>query len=159
MIIMLRLGLVALALAAPSPPPAEPESGMVDPPPGSLDYVALFPAKRWVFGKLLWQGRERCSASSCEAAYNASPLFLLVQKQDYCCGSPGYSVMIIGRAKNCDTVSYYLLGSEHLLKMSAAERLKLVERHVDWIAEAIRDGCGIKAEGIIPKAALAKLQP
>lgn len=156
---VVRLGLIALALVAANPASGDPESGRVDPPPGSLDYVARFPANRWVFGKLLWQSRERCSNASCEAAYNASPLFLLVQKQDYCCGSPGYTVMIIGRAKKCDAVSYYLVGSEHLLQMPAGDRLKLVRRHVDGVADAIREGCGIKTKGVIPTAALARLQP
>ncbi|NUQ19031.1 MAG: hypothetical protein HOP95_11390 [Sphingomonas sp.] len=111
--------LAAASLAALAfPVVADPPSGSLDPPPGPQDYIAAFPPHRWVFGKLLWQGREPCTSDFCEAAYNAEPLFLLVQKEKNCCGSAGYSITIIGRVKDCPSVSYYLVFSKDLYKLT-----------------------------------------
>ena len=79
----LIIGLVALAalVATGATGADDPPSRQIDPPPGPQDYIAAFPPNRWVFGKLLWQGREACTKDYCEAAYNAQPLSLLVQKE------------------------------------------------------------------------------
>jgi len=154
----LVLALASVALVA-NQAPSDPESGTIDPPTGSLDYVEGLPARNWAFGKLLWQGPEPCDESSCEAAYNASPLFILVQRQAYCCGSPGYTLMIVGRVKGCASVSYYLVGSEHLVHMADLDRLKLVQRHVSGIAAAIQDRCDVGVKTEIPTTALIRLKP
>lgn len=152
------LAAVFAAIAAAHEPVADPESRGVDPPPGSLDYVERFAADRWTFGKLLWSGSEPCGAERCEAAFNGKPLFLLVQREPNCCGERGYSVMIVGRAKNCASVSYYLVYSDSLQRLTVAERLRLVQRHTAGIAATLSKECGIAANAV-PLSPLAKLKP
>src|SRR5690348_17112196 len=124
--------LLALAafVASASSMPRDPPSGVIDPPPGPQDYIAAFPSSHWVFGKVLWQGHEPCTKDFCEAAYNAQPLFLLVQKEKACCGGDGYSVTVVGRVAGCSSVSYYLVWSKDIDKLGRTERDAFLSRHV-----------------------------
>ena len=153
------VGLVAVAalVASASPAPVDPPSGMIDPPPGPQDYIAAFPARSWAFGKLLWQGREPCTKDYCEAAYNAQPLFLLVQKEKACCGGDGYSLTVVGRVEGCASVSYYLAWSKDFDRLGKSERLAFLSRHVTQIASAISSSCGKSLSVPIPTDALSVL--
>jgi hypothetical protein len=153
------IGMVAIATLATSPSsaPSDLPSGLLDPPPGPQDYIAAFPPRRWVFGKLLWQAREPCTKDFCEAAYNAQPLFLLVQKEKACCGGAGYSLTVIGRVEGCSSVSYYLAWSKDFDKLGKVERLAFLSRHVAGIASKISSSCGKSVAAPIPSDALSRL--
>jgi len=110
-----------------------------------------------VFGKLLWQGREPCTKDYCEAAFNAQPLFLLVQKQKACCGGRGYSLTVIGRVEGCASASYYLAWSKDFDRLGKSGRLAFLSRHVTQIASAISSSCGKSLSVRIPTEALSTL--
>lgn len=153
------VGLVAVAavVASASSAPPDPPSGTIDPPPGAQDYIAAFPTGSWVFGKQLWRGREPCTKDYCEAAYNARPLFLLVQKEKACCGGAGYSLTVVGRVEGCSSGSYYLAWSRYFDKHGTGGRLAFLSRHVTQIASGISSTCG-KSVGLpIPTGALSRL--
>ena len=151
--------LVAVAAlgASTSLSPVDPPSGVIDPPPGSQDYIAAFPARSWVFGKLLWQGREPCTKDHCEAAFNAQPLFLLVQKEKACCSGDGYSLTIVGRVEGCSSASYYVAWSKDFDRLGKAERLAFLSRHVTQIASAISSSCDKSLSVPISTYALSQL--
>jgi hypothetical protein len=148
---------IAVLAASSSVAPADPPSGTIDPPPGPQDYVASFPARTWVFGQLLWKNREPCTNDYCEAAFNAQPLFLLVQKEKACCGGDGYSLTVVGRVEGCASSSYYLAWSKDFDMLGKAERLAFVSRHVTQIASAISSSCGKSLDARIPTDALLAL--
>lgn len=150
------LAIAALAAAAQSAS-EDPPSETIDPPPGQQDYIAGFQSHRWVFGKLLWQGKEPCTKDWCEAAYNAQPLYLLVQKQKACCGGKGYSLTVVGRVADCASVSYYLAWSKDFDRFGDAGRLAFLSRHVAGIAAAISASCGKPLVEPIPTNELAGL--
>ena len=150
------LAVAALATTASSVS-SDPPGRLIDPPPGPQDYIATFPSHSWVFGKLLWQGREPCTADFCEAAYNARPLFLLVQKQKACCGGEGYSLTVIGRVEGCASSSYYLAWSKDFEKLGKSERLAFLSRHVASIASNISSSCDKSLDAPIPTDALSGL--
>jgi hypothetical protein len=151
---------VMLLCAGPSfGAPPDPISGTLDPPPGPLDYVKALSPGRWVFGELLWRGREPCTEAHCEAAYNADPVFILVQREANCCGESSYSLTVIGRAENCPAVSYYLVFSGDIVRLNKGERVSLVSRHVASVASSIRSACKVEGGGAIPTADLEKLFP
>jgi hypothetical protein len=150
--VMAFVALIATPLLAADPP-----SGIIDPPPGPQDYIGTFPAHQWVFGNLLWQGSEPCTHVRCEAAYNAEPLFLLVQKEDACCGGPGYSLTVIGRVKGCPSSSYYLAWSKDFDNLGTSGRLAFLSRHVATIAAAISASCGKSLKTPIPTDPLSVL--
>jgi len=152
------LSLAALAALAAAPPARpDPPSGLIDPPPGPQDYIAAFPQNTWVFGKMLWQGREACTKDFCEAAYNANPLSLLVQKEKACCGGTGYSLTIVGRIKDCPDVSYYLVWSKDFDELGKAGRLAFLSRYVTGIASKISSSCAKTLNAPIPTGALSGL--
>jgi hypothetical protein len=153
------IGLVAFAalVACANSGRADPRSRLIDPPPGPQDYIAALPQNHWIFGKLLWQGREPCTKDFCEAAYNAQPLYLLVQKEKNCCGEAGYSLTVVGRVAGCSSVSYYLVFSKDFDRLGRAQRLALLSRHVVGIASTISSSCGKSLGAHIPTDALSSL--
>jgi hypothetical protein len=154
----IAIGAAALFAAQPSVGAAlDPVSGAIDPPPGPLDYVKAFPSNKWVFGKLLWQGGEPCTEAACEAAYNADPLSILVQRQNACCGGSGYSITVIGRVANCSGSSYYLVWSKDLDRLNKADKLSLLSRHVASVANSINSECGVRGTVAIPTEDLERL--
>jgi hypothetical protein len=148
---------IAGLLTSASAVPPDPPSGFLDPPPGTQDYIGAFPRHTWVFGKLLWQSHDPCTKDFCEAAYNADPLFLLVQKEKACCGGAGYSLTIVGRVKGCSNVSYYLVWSEEFRKARQADLLAFLGRHVAGIASAISSSCGEPLNGPVATEPLSGL--
>ncbi|HXC55696.1 MAG TPA: hypothetical protein VNU97_10390 [Rhizomicrobium sp.] len=138
------VAIVGIAYGVAAAAPAnDPPSGRVDPPPGVLDYVGAFPLHQWTFGKLLWRGREACTADDCEAAFNATPLFALVQRERNCCGEPGYSIMVTVRAKDCAAVSYYLAFSRDIEPLPIDQRSTLVGRKLGQLVAGIQSACGV----------------
>jgi hypothetical protein len=148
---------LAMLAAVTSSTRSDPPGGILDPPPGPQDYIGDFPLHRWVFGKLLWQGPEPCTSDFCEAAYNARPLYLLVQKEKNCCGEAGYSLTVVARMAGCSSVSYYLVFSKDFDKLRKAERLAFLSRHVVGVASAITSSCGRPLGASIPTASLSSL--
>jgi hypothetical protein len=141
---MISAAVVCLAYGGPvAAATNDPPSARIDPPPPEMDYVGAFPLHKWTFGKLLWQGQEPCTADFCEAAYNAAPVFVLVQHERNCCGEPGYSIMVTVRAKDCATVSYYLAFSKDIQPMPTDERSTLVGRKVGQLVSRILSACGL----------------
>ena len=153
------IGLLALTGLTPGMAAVRPDppSGVIDPPPAEQDYIAAFPSRSWVFGKLLWQGREPCTKDYCEAAYNANPLFSLVQKEKACCGGEGYSLTIVGRIKSCSNVGYYLAWSKDLDKKGKLGGVEFLSRRVVQIASAIGSSCHRPSSDVIPTRVLSKL--
>lgn len=135
----------------------DPPSGSLDPPPGPQDYIGAFRLHTWTFGKLLWQGREPCTKDFCEAAYNARPLYLLVQKEKNCCNHSGYSLTVVGRIEGCSSASYYLAFSKDFDRLSKAQRLAFLSRHVVGVGSGIVGECGKSLTAPIPTKALSRL--
>ena len=135
----------------------DPPSVLVDPPPQVLDFLRAFALNQWTFGKLLWQGPEACTADFCEAAYNAEPLFVLVQRERNCCGQPGYSIMVEVRAKDCGAVSYYLVFSRNLDLMLTDQRSTLVGRKLSGSVADIKTHCSLPDIRPIPTEDVNKL--
>jgi len=152
------LGAAALACATSAVGQAsDPPSATIDPPPGVMDYIGTMPAGKWTFGKLLWQGQQACSQDSCEAAYNANPLFVLVQRQRNCCEDHGYSVAVTVRARDCQSVSYYLAFSKDLDRLSQDQRSSLVARKIGQLTKGVESACQLASTTIVPTEAVASL--
>jgi hypothetical protein len=148
---------VAMVLAGPWVAAGDPPSGTIDPPPGPLDYVEKLPANQWVFGQRIWQGITPCTSDFCEAAFNAQPLFVLVQKEKYCCGGKGYSITFQARLKGCPTSSYYIGSSDYIDKLSQAERAAYLARRVSAAVSSLSQPCNLEPRDAPQTAELSSL--
>ncbi len=146
-----------LAAPAAGAAPPDPPSGTLDPPPGAQTYIKSLPQGRWTFGRLLWRGMDSCDAYRCEAAFNDGPLFVLVQRERYCCGQDGYSLTVTAGVEGCSASGYYLVFSKDLDRMTQPERVSLAARHVTQLASSMRTACGVKTSGNIPTDELERL--
>ena len=153
----LILASAALLSACATGSRVDPPSGIIDPPPAPADYVGAFPANQWVFGHLLWQDRNPCDAQSCEAAYNAAQVYVLVSREHNCCGDSGYSITIQANVAQCSGVSYYLAWSKDLERLKRPERLAFLARHVAGVVAGMRSACHVAGGEPVPTAALARL--
>ncbi len=150
------IAVLAVSACSTTPSFSDPKSGRIDPPPAPLNYVASFPKDRWVFGRLLWRSPEACTANGCEAAYNAAPLFLLVSKQQLCCGSPGYSLMIQANVQDCPSVTYYVVASKDVERLKE-DKVAFVARKVRSLASSIVSACKAPDGAAIPTEPLKLL--
>lgn len=145
------------ALSAAGGGRADPTSGRIDPPPAALTYVDGFAPSQWVFGELLWRGREPCTGARCEAVYNAHPYWLLVSTADNCCGDPGHSVMVQVDIAGCAARSYYLFFDKDVEDLSDAARLDLIGRHLADMLTVMQKACGAPPAPTVPTEALDRL--
>jgi hypothetical protein len=134
---------------------SDPISARIDPPPAALDWVESLPQGQWVFGALLWKNSDPCNEQSCQAVYNASPVSVLVWRENNCCGQPGYSLEFDASVKGCPSRSYYLVFSKDIEHMAKADRQAFLARHVSSVANGIASACGVAAPSSVPTSAIA----
>jgi hypothetical protein len=134
---------------------SDPISARIDPPPAALDWAESLPQGQWVLGAFLWKNGDPCNEQSCQAAYNASPISVLVWRQNNCCGQPGYSLEFDASAKGCSSRSYYLVFSKDIEHMTKADREGFLARHISSVVSGIASACRVAAPASIPTSAIA----
>jgi hypothetical protein len=139
---MTACGALAFTFAVPAP---------ADPPPSRPDYLFALPEREWVFAKLLWQGRESCTAELCEAGYHSGDMVVsLIRVRD--------AANVVAGVRDCSTVSYNYVRPDQVAGLSPEQRHARLSDIVRNIAAFIHRNCNLPDRGeAIDTAPLTRL--
>lgn len=121
-------------------------SGSIHPPPAPLTYVSSLPRNQWTFGETLWRSSQPCSEVSCEAAYNADPLFVTVKISASCCGQPGAAIHFMASSRECPNPTYFVARPQFLARMTDAQINAFVARKTSEVIRSLGSQCALPAD-------------
>lgn len=132
-------------------------SGSIHPPPAPLTYLSALEREQWTFGEVVWRPSGPCSQISCEAGYNADPLFISVKIAALCCSQKGATITFMASSRECPSPSYFVAIPEFVARMTRKEMDAFVARKTSEVVESLGSRCALPPELSIPTSPLAAL--
>lgn len=132
-------------------------SGSIHPPPAPLTYIGSLPRGQWTFGEVIWRPSGPCSEVSCEAGYNADPLFVSVKISASCCGQPGATIVFMASSRECPSPSYFVARPQFVARMTDRQINAFVAQKTLQVVESLGARCALPAGLSVPISSLALL--
>lgn len=132
-------------------------SGSINPPPAPLTYLSALERNEWTFGEVVWRPSGPCSQISCEAGYNADPIFVLVKIAALCCGQQGATVTFMASSRACPSPSYFVALPELVAQMTRAEMDAFIARKTSEVVGSLGSRCALPPQVSIPTSPLGAL--